>query len=160
MSSKTAIYPGSFDPMTLGHLDVISRANKMFDKVIIAVGHNTNKVPFFDTEERVSMLEDACSSVSGAEVDVFSGLAVDFAKAKGASVIIRGLRTEADMALEMTMAQMNKQLSSEIETIFIPSALDHLFVSSSLVKEVAHHRGDLEGLVPRNVAQKFRERYA
>lgn len=147
-SPKTAIYVGTFDPMTNGHLDVIERGSKLFEKLIVGVGENYNKSPFFTIKERLSMVKGVCESIrKNIEVFAFQGLAVDFARKHKVSILIRGLRTEADYVYEMQMAMMNRNLEKDMETIFIPTRQDLSHISSSIVKDVARLGGDVSNLV-------------
>lgn len=145
---KTVVYPGSFDPCTNGHMDVISRASKLFDKVIVAVLINSSKTPLFSAEERVQMLKDASAEYDNVEVYSFDGLLVDFMKSMGADAIVKGIRAVSDFEYEFQMALINHELYSGAETLFIPTSKDCMFLSSSIVKEVAGYGGSLEGLVP------------
>lgn len=145
---NTVVYPGSFDPCTNGHLDIIARASQLFDQVIVAVLVNHSKSPIFSAEERVAMLEKALANYDNVKVFSFSGLLVDFMKKVNANVIIKGIRALSDYEYEFQMALTNSALSPEIETLFIPSRKDYMFLSSSLVKEVAKYGGSLSGLVP------------
>ena len=152
-----ALCPGSFDPPTNGHLDVINRAVEMFDRVIVGVVHNPSKTPFFSIEERVAMLEEM---VDGrAEVQAFEGLLVEFARSKDVDVVVKGLRAVSDFDYELQMAQMNYTLSS-METLFIPTNPLWSYLSSSLVREVALLGGDVDTLVPDNVAKALRAKVA
>ncbi|MBQ4145655.1 MAG: pantetheine-phosphate adenylyltransferase [Clostridia bacterium] len=143
-----AVYPGSFDPCTNGHLDVITRAAKLFDKVIVAVLVNSTKTPMFSVDERVQLLKLATSDIKNVEVRSFSGLLVDFMKLVDANVIIKGIRAVSDYEYEFQMALTNHALSNDIETIFIPTSQDYMFLSSSIVREIAKYGGSLKGLVP------------
>jgi pantetheine-phosphate adenylyltransferase len=154
----TALCPGTFDPVTNGHLDIIGRTSTTFDQVIVAVLENPSKQPVFDLEERVEMLEDACAALSNVKVGSFSGLLVEFAKANGPSVIVKGLRAVSDYESEIQMAQMNHRLGG-VETLFMPTNPRWSFLSSSLVKEVARFGGDVEGLVPDAVRAHLATRY-
>lgn len=145
---NTVVYPGSFDPCTNGHLDIIDRASRLFDQVIVAVLVNHSKSPIFSAEERVALLEKALVDYPNVTVCSFSGLLVDFMKKMNANVIIKGIRALSDYEYEFQMALTNNALSSEIETLFIPARKDYMFLSSSLVKEVAKYGGSLAGLVP------------
>ena len=156
---KIAIYPGSFDPITMGHLDVLKRALKIFDKVIIAVGEHDEKEYLFSVQERVDMLQEAIQGLN-AEVGHFSGLLIDFAKAKNAHVIIRGLRAVSDFDYEFQSALMNRKLDSNIETVFIMTRGMYIYLSSSLVKEVAVRGGSLKDLVPKNVEKELKGKFA
>jgi len=143
----TALYPGTFDPVTNGHLDVIQRASKCFDRVVVAVLENPAKQPLFSLDERKAMLLEAVGGINHVEVDTFSGLLVDYAATQGTSVIVKGLRAVSDFDYELQMAQMNHRLS-EVETFFIATNPTWSYLSSSLVKEVARFGGDVTGLVP------------
>ena len=153
-----AVVPGSFDPPTLGHLDVIARAVDVFDTVIIAVVENPSKSPLFSVEERKAMLEEMCRDWGNTSVDHFSGLLVDFAREQGADVIVKGLRAVSDFEYELQMAQMNHHLSS-VHTVFLPTSPEHAYLSSSLVKEVGRFGGSLDGLVSPVVARALKERF-
>lgn len=143
----TAIYPGTFDPMTLGHVDIAHRAAKLFDEVIIAVADNPGKNPFFSLEDRVSMAAEILSDTKAVRVEPFSGLLVDHARRVNANVIMRGLRAVSDFDYEVQIAGMNRQLATDIETVFVSAAQDYTFLSSSLVREVASHGGDVSAFV-------------
>lgn len=156
MSQGTGVYVGSFDPITNGHCDIIQRASYLFNKLIVGVGLNTQKTPFFSTEERVEILNEVCATLNtNIVVKTFTGLAVEFARLQGANVMVRGLRTESDYVLEMQMAMMNRTLKDDVETIFIPTRQDLSHISSSLVKEVALLGGDVSKLVPEVVSSKL-----
>ena len=150
---QTAIYPGSFDPITNGHLDIIERASKLCDKVIVAVLKNTNKNPMFTLEERVALIEEVVAPLNNVTVECFSGLLVDYAKQHNANVIIKGLRAVSDFEYEFQMALMNRKLSPDVETIFLMTSSKNSYLSSSIVKEVAKFGGCIEGLVPENIKQ-------
>ncbi len=154
-----AAYLGTFDPLTNGHLDVITRASKIFDELLIGVGHNSRKMIAFSLEDRLQMMSQSCSKLKNVKVMSFQGLAIDFALAHDVSVIVRGIRTEADYVYEMQMAMMNYTLSQEIETIFIPTRQGLSHISSTLVNEVAQLGGDVSQLVPPTVQKKLDERY-
>ena len=156
--TQTAIYPGSFDPVTMGHIDVLKRALKIFDKVIIAVGENPNKKYLFSVEERKKMIKEATKGCN-LEVDPFSGLLIDFAKKKKANAIIRGLRAVSDFDYEFQAALMNRKLNRDIETIFIMTRGKYCYLSSSVAKEVASLGGDLKDLVPENVAKALKKKF-
>ena len=145
---KTAIYPGSFDPITNGHLDVIERSARIFDKVIVSVLHNSTKKPAFSVEEKISMIQRATAGLPNVEADSFNGLLVDYAKQKSATTIIKGLRAVSDFEYEMQMALMNRKQNPEIETLFLISSSEYSFLSSSVVKEIARLGGNLDGFVP------------
>jgi pantetheine-phosphate adenylyltransferase len=153
----TALCPGTFDPVTNGHLDIIERASETFEVVVVAVLENPAKQPMFSVDERVAMLEKACASMPGVEVAAFRGLLAEFARERGDAVIVKGLRAVSDYDFEIQMAQMNHRLSG-VETLFMPTNPSWSFLSSSLVKEVARFGGDVEGLVPDEVATQLRER--
>jgi pantetheine-phosphate adenylyltransferase len=146
----TALCPGTFDPVTNGHLDIISRAAQCFDAVVVGVLENPSKQPLFRLDERVGMLEEAVSDLGNVRVEGFRGLLVEYAKAQGARAIVKGLRAVSDYEYEIQMAQMNHRLG-EVETLFMPTSPRWSFLSSSLVKEVARFGGDVEGLVPDHV---------
>lgn len=148
--TKTAIYPGSFDPITMGHIDVLKRAMRIFDNIIIAVGSNPNKKYLFSLDERVNMVREGVKDIE-ADVDHFSGLLIDFAKKKDAVAIIRGLRAVSDFDYEFQTALINRKFNPEIETIFIMTRGRYCYLSSSVVKEVASMHGSLDDLVPENV---------
>ena len=141
---KVAVYPGSFDPITNGHLDIIRRAAKVYDKVVIGVLDNINKTPLFTSEERKELIDRVTSDIDNVECDVFSGLLVDFLKQKKATVIVKGLRTVADFEYEFQMALLNKALNPEFETMFMMTNSGFSYISSSMVKEVAKYNGCLE----------------
>ncbi len=147
-----AVYPGSFDPITLGHLDVIERAGLLFERVIVAVLRNPNKVPLFTVSDRIAQITTATKHIPNVQVDSFSGLTVTYAKQKKAAVLIRGLRAVSDFELELQMAHTNKTLDENIETIFLSTSKEYSFLSSSVVKEIAKFSGPIEHLVPQNVA--------
>lgn len=154
----TALCPGSYDPPTNGHIDVIERAARYFDSVIVAVIANPSKQPLFSLDERKGMLADALSHVDNVEISSFDGLLVDFAKAKELSIVVKGLRAISDFEYELQMAQMNSTLLPGMDTLFITSNPSWAFLSSSLVKEVARYGGDVEGLVPPGVAKALADR--
>lgn len=155
---KTVVYPGSFDPCTNGHLDVIARASKLFDRVVVAVLINHAKNPLFHVDERVAMLKQAVAAYPNVEVRSFSGLLVDFMREENAKIIIKGIRAMSDFEYEFQMALTNHALSCEIETLFIPTSKDYMFLSSSIVKEIAHYGGSLDGLVPECLISVINER--
>ncbi|MEZ8222332.1 Phosphopantetheine adenylyltransferase [Candidatus Fervidibacteria bacterium JGI MDM2 JNZ-1-D12] len=153
-----AVYPGTFDPVTNGHLDVIERAAKIFDELIVAVTTNPAKTPWFTLEERVEMLKECCSHLPNVTVEAFDGLLVNFVRQKGAKVIIKGLRAVTDFDYEFQMAAINRKLAPEIETLFLMTSLPYAYLSSSAVKEVASLNGCLKDLVPENVAKRLRQK--
>lgn len=152
----TAIYPGSFDPITNGHLDVLERASKIFKKIIIAVLVNPNKNSFLSTETKVALIKESVSHLNNVEVDSFMGLTVEYAKAKNADVLIRGLRAVSDFEYEMQMAQINQNLGPELDTIFLITKVENNFVSSSIVKEISLLGGDISQFVPEPVNRHFK----
>jgi pantetheine-phosphate adenylyltransferase len=156
---RRAVCPGSFDPITNGHLDVIERASKFFDEIIVAVGINPSKNRLFETDERVDMIREATSSLPNIRVETFQGLIVDFCKLHGVQAIVKGLRAVSDFDYELQMGQMNRSLA-DIDTLFMPADPHYSFLSSSLVKEVATYGGDVAGLVPEAVLRRLRERLA
>lgn len=156
---QTAVYPGSFDPCTNGHLDVIRRASKLFDKVVVAVLVNEKKNPLFSLEERVNMLVAATKDIPNVEVSSFSGLLVDFMTENNYSVIIKGLRAVSDYEYEFQMALTNRNLSQNVETVFLPCSSEFMFLSSSIVKEVAKYNGELSGLVPNEIIDLVKHRF-
>ncbi|MEZ0344704.1 MAG: pantetheine-phosphate adenylyltransferase [Caldimicrobium sp.] len=163
MLKKIAIYPGTFDPITNGHLDLIKRALQFFDKIIVAIGENPAKKPLFSVEERIFMVKEALKEAGlneKVEVESFSGLLVDFAREKDACVIIRGLRAVSDFEYEMQLALMNRKLSNSIDTIFLMPSLRYIFLSSSIIKEAALFGGKIDDLVPKIVAQKLKEKFS
>ncbi len=149
---RLAIYPGSFDPPTLGHLDVIERAASLFDEIVVAVGVNSSKTPMLSPDERVEALRQSVSHLSNVAVDRFEGLLVDYVSAQGAKAIVRGLRATSDFDYEFQMAMVNRRLSIEIETVFFMTMWEHSFLSSSMVREVALLGGAFEPMVPGPVA--------
>jgi pantetheine-phosphate adenylyltransferase len=155
-----ALYPGSFDPITYGHLNIIERAQKAFDRVVVAVAINRKKTPLFPTEERIAMIREALGPKSDVEVESFEGLLVDYATQRGAQVVLRGLRAISDFEYEFQMAHMNKRLSPELETVFMMTGEAHFFVSSQLVREIASFHGQLSGLVPPHVEARLRQKFA
>lgn len=155
---RVAVYPGSFDPITNGHLNIIKRASKLYDKLIVGVLDNINKNPLFSAAERKEMIDAEIKDLPNVSCDVFSGLLVDFAKQNGASVIVKGLRTVADFEYEFQMALLNKALNPEYETMFMMTDSKYSYISSSMVKEVAKYKGELEGLTPLNVIEKIKDK--
>ena len=154
---RTACCPGTYDPVTNGHLDIVARAAACFDRVVVAVLINPEKQPMFSLEERVAMLKEATVGMPAVEIDAFSGLLVDYAKAHDVTAIVKGLRAVSDFDYELQMAQMNYRLAS-VETMFMTTNPIWSYLSSSLVKDVARHGGDVGGLVPDFVAARLRER--
>ena len=154
---RTALYPGTFDPVTYGHLDVIERTAKHFDTLVVAVLENPSKAPLFGVEERLAMLKEATTHVHDVELDSFSGLLVDFAAQRDTQAIVKGLRAVSDFDYELQMAQMNSRLSG-VDTFFIATNPKWSYLSSSLVKEVARFGGEVEGLVPDHVRARLAEK--
>ena len=155
---RVAVYPGSFDPITNGHLNIIRRASKLYDRLIVGVLDNINKKPLFSAIERKEMIDELIKDLPNVSCDVFSGLLVDFAKQSGASVIVKGLRTVADFEYEFQMALLNKALDPEYETMFMMTDSKYSYISSSMVKEVAKYKGELEGLAPFNVIKRIKDK--
>ena len=147
----TALFPGSFDPFTLGHLDVLRSALKLFDRVIVAVGYNFSKKGFFDPETRVAIIRKATEGLEGVEVRSYTGMTIDFAREMGVTCIVRGLRTTTDFELESVIAQANHKLAPEILSIFIPSNQEYSFISSTVVRDVIINGGDATPFLPPNV---------
>ncbi len=156
---RIAVYPGSFDPITNGHLDIIRRAAKLYDRLIVGVLDNINKNPVFRAEERKLMIQQVTEDLPNVTCDIFSGLLVDFAKQNHASVIVKGLRTVSDFEYEFQMALLNKALNPEFETMFLMTDTKFSYISSSMVKEVAKYRGELNGLIPHAIIPKIEEKY-
>lgn len=154
-----AVYPGSFDPVTNGHIDLIQRSSTLFDHVIVAILRNTEKIPLFSVEERTDMLEEATRSLKNVSVASFGGLLVDYVEQVKASVIIRGIRAISDYEYELQMALMNRRLSNKVETVFMLPAESYSFLSSKLVKEVAALGGQIHGFVPADVESRLRRKF-
>jgi len=159
MSNKIAIYPGTFDPFTLGHLDVIERAAKLFDEIIVTIAENSLKTPLFSLDERKTLIEDACRHVPNVRCVHFEGLLVDFALQLKASAIIRGLRAVSDFEFEFQMALMNRRLNPDISTVFLMPNEKYSYLNSTIVKEVARFGGNVEKFVTGMVAKKLKEKY-
>lgn len=155
---KIAIYPGSFDPITKGHEDIVKRASDVFDKVIVAVSTNSQKTPLFSIDERIDLAKYVFSDYKNVEVATFTGLLAEYARHVGAKTIIKGLRAVSDFEYEFQMAHMNKKLNPEVETMFMMSNQKYSYLSSSIVKEVGKLGGDLEGLVPEQIIDEIYER--
>ena len=156
---RIAVYPGSFDPITNGHLDIIERASKIFDKVVVGVLRNKNKQPKFSVEQRVDFIQRVTKHLDNVETDFFEGLLVDFAKEHSANVIIKGLRTVNDFEYEFQMALLNKTLASDCETMFMMTNSKYSYISSSMVNELAGYKGDLSDLVPAEIIEYIKEKY-
>lgn len=154
-----ALYPGSFDPPTNGHLDLVERASSLFRRVIVAVGRHPTRVPLFSTEERVALLAEACGRFENVEVDAFDELLIDYCRRRGARVIVRGLRAQTDFEYELQVAHANADLAPDLDTIFLPTRTRHGFVSASLVREIAGHRGDVSRYVPDCVGAALAARF-
>lgn len=155
-----AIVPGSFDPVTNGHLDIIERAAALFETVVVAVARNSTKTPLFEIEERIALLTEACSTWHNVTIETFEGLLVEFAQAHGANAIVKGLRAVSDFEYEFQMAQMNRRLNAEVETVFLMTGAEYSYLSSSIVKEIARLGGAVEGLVPDYVGTRLRAKFA
>lgn len=153
-----AVYPGTFDPVTNGHIDLIQRGAALFDHLYVAILSNAEKTPLFSVEERVEMLEEAVKRCRNVSVTTFEGLLVDYAEKIGASVIVRGIRAVSDYEYELQMAMMNRRLSSRVETVFLMPAEAYSYLSSRLVKEISQLGGSVRGLVPREVERRLRRR--
>ena len=156
---RTAVYPGSFDPVTNGHIDVIERALRIFDRIIVAVGDNPGKKPAFATEERIEMLKESTKHLKNIEIDSFSGLLLDYMDRKKSYIIIRGLRAVSDFEFEFQRALLNRVVNNEIDTVFIMTKEHYVYLNSSIVKEMAMFGGKLNGLVPEIVEKKLREKF-
>ena len=156
---RIAIYPGSFDPVTNGHLDIVERGLKIFDKIIVAILHNPAKNSLFTVAERMDMLQESMKSFSNVEFDTFSGLLVDYAVQKKAHAILRGMRAVSDFEYEFQMALMNRRLKRNIQTVFLMTGLRWIFTSSSIIKEAAQFGGDIEDMVPKIVNNSLKEKF-
>ncbi len=157
---RRAVYPGSFDPMTFGHLDIIKRASEMFDELIVAVLNNQSKTPLFSVEERVKILEEATKDIPNVKVDSFSGLLINYAAQNDLHISVRGLRAITDFEYELQIAQTNRKLSEEkLDTIFLTTSLEYAYLSSSGVKEIAYYGGDISQCVPEFVADLIYDKY-
>ncbi len=156
---KIAIYPGSFDPVTNGHLDIVERGLKIFDKIIVAILYNPNKEYLFGLEERLEMLKDCLKKFKGVEIDSFDGLLVNYAAQRKAHAILRGLRAMSDFEYEFQMALMNRRLNREVQTVFLMTGLRWIFTISSIIKEAIQFGGNIDGMVPRLVQKKLRDKF-
>ena len=159
MTQRIALYPGSFDPLTNGHLDILSRARRLADRVVVAILENDEKTPLFSVSERIEMIREIAGDDGSTPVRSFSGLLVDFAREVGATLIVRGLRAVSDYEYELQMALMNRRLTPSIETVFLMAKEEYSYVSSRLVKEVAKLGGDISGLVPESVRQRLAAKF-
>ena len=157
---KRAIYPGSFDPVTVGHLDIISRSAQIFDEVIVGVLNNNQKAPLFCAKERVALIEEVTKELNNVRAEAFSGLLVDFARKEKATTIIRGLRAVTDFEYELQMSQTNRQICPEVDTLFLTASVEYSYVSSSTVKEIAYYGGDISAFVPDFVAKEVKKRFS
>ncbi|OQX62736.1 MAG: pantetheine-phosphate adenylyltransferase [Desulfococcus sp. 4484_241] len=156
---KTAIYPGSFDPLTNGHIDIIKRGIKLFDKIIVAILVNPAKQSLFSVDERIDILTECLKDIQGVEIDSFGGLLVDYAQQKNAHAILRGMRAVSDFEYEFQMALMNRRLNREIQTVFLMTGLRWIYTSSSIIKEAAYFGGDISGMVPPLVEKRIAEKF-
>lgn len=157
---RTCIFPGTFDPITYGHLDVLQRATRLFDRVVIGVARNPGKGPLFTAERRVELIQPSLVGLPHVSVQIFDGLLVDFAESEGAVAVIRGLRAFSDFEFEFNMALMNRHLKASVEAVFVMPNENFSYTSSSLVKQVARHGGDVSKFVPPNVAEALRAVYS
>ena len=158
-AKRVAIYPGSFDPITNGHVDIIKRGTRMFDEIIVLIAHNPDKAYLFTIEERIEMIREVFKDTPGIKVDCHAGLLVDYVKATGANIILRGMRALSDFEYEFQMALMNRRQTKNIETVFLMSGFKWFYTSSKLIKEVASFGGSVKTLVPDNVNQKLMEKF-
>lgn len=156
---KIAIYPGSFDPVTNGHLDIVKRGLKLFDKIIVTILYNPGKETLFTVDERLDMLQMSMKNLSNVEIDRFDGLLVDYAAKRKANAILRGMRAVSDFEYEFQMALMNRRLNREIQTVFLMTGLRWIFTSSSIIKEAAQFGGNIEGMVPSMVLKRIKEKF-
>ena len=156
---KTAVYPGSFDPVTNGHLDIINRGLKIFDRIIVTILDNPAKKTLFSVEERISLLKSCLADMERTEVDSYNGLLVDYAQKREAHAILRGMRAVSDFEYEFQMALMNRRLNREVQTVFLMTGLRWIFTSSSIIKEAAQFGGDIESMVPPVVQEKLMEKF-
>lgn len=156
---RIGIYPGSFDPVTFGHVDIILRSSKMFDLLIIAVLNNNVKKPLFSAEERVELIRQVTKNMRNVSVEAFDGLLIDFVKKKNASTIVRGLRAVSDFEYELQIAQTNHKMSSDIDTVFLTTSLEYSYLSSSIVREIASYNGDISKFVPKEIIPSILAKY-
>jgi pantetheine-phosphate adenylyltransferase len=157
---RIAIYPGSFDPVTNGHIDLVQRGKSLFDEIIVAILHNPNKKGLFSLEERMLMLKESMKGISGITFDTFGGLLVDYARGREANAILRGMRAVSDFEYEFQLALMNRKLNRDIQTVFLMTGLRWIFTSSSIIKEAAQFGGDISDMVPPIVNQMISEKFA
>jgi pantetheine-phosphate adenylyltransferase len=157
---RIAIYPGSFDPVTNGHLDLVLRGKTLFDEIIVAILHNPNKKGLFSLEERILMLKESLNGIDGITFDTFGGLLVDYASSKGANAILRGMRAVSDFEYEFQLALMNRKLNRDIQTVFLMTGLRWIFTSSSIIKEAAKFGGDISDMVPPIVNEMITKKFA
>ncbi|NNF99071.1 MAG: pantetheine-phosphate adenylyltransferase [Desulfobacteraceae bacterium] len=157
---RIVIYPGSFDPVTNGHIDIAKRGLKLFDQVIVAILNNPKKSYMFPVEERLQMLQESMASITNVEFDVFDGLLVDYAKMKNAQAILRGMRAVSDFEYEFQLALMNRKLNRDVQTVFLMTGLRWIFTSSSIIKEAARFGGDIDDMVPPVVSRKLKQKFA
>lgn len=155
---KIGVYPGTFDPVTYGHIDIIKRSLKVFDKVIVAVAPNPQKAPLFDVKERVFMIQEATREFKNLQIEQFEGLLVEFVKRQGGTAVIRGLRAVSDFEYELQIALMNRKLDSEVETVFMMPSQEYTYLTSSIVKAVASYGGEVKDFVPEVVLKKLKEK--
>ena len=148
---KSAVFPGSFDPITNGHFDIIQKASKLFDRIVIAVGHNTDKQSMFSIEQRMQWIKSACADIQQVEVKSYSGLTIDFCQSEGAQFLIRGLRSGLDFEYEQSIAFANKEMNGAIETVFLLSSPSYNNISSTIVRDIIKHKGQFEAFVPQSV---------
>lgn len=159
-NERTVVYPGTFDPITMGHLDIINRALELFDRVVVAVARHPSKKPLFSLDERLQMIKDCFEGTNkNVEVEAVSGLLVEYAYNKGATSIVRGLRAVSDFEYEFQLALMNRRLERRVETVFLMTGFRWIFISSSIIKDAAQHGGDVSGVVPEHVRLKLKEKY-
>ena len=159
-NERVVVYPGTFDPITMGHLDIINRALELFDKVVIAVARHPSKTPLFTLEERLQMIEECFKGTDKkVEIEAVSGLLVEYAFNKGAKSIVRGLRAVSDFEYEFQLALMNRRLQRHVETVFLMTGFRWIYISSSIIKDAAQHGGDVTGLVPEHVQHNLKEKY-